>query len=227
MLDTAETDDRRLDLLREWVNEEHLSLMFHLSTLSSVPANFPTLLELLSVIIKEIHTDEDKQLDVFLIICSLYRKPLRLEIEHKLYLRMVSYIVDHPKATPIHAIGFLKVAFVNDVSLVGCSSKAIKEFDNKFISHIDSFYSKLCDQLHLNERPFRVLPHTCMFLSGPVISYLKARVEPTAFLPPQMYEQFLAVLVYSFTEEYDHADNYLSMLKEKLRRWPFIECRTY
>jgi hypothetical protein len=132
MIDAAESDDSRLDLLRKWSKEEHLSLAFHLSTLSSIPANFPSLLELLTIVIKETLNNEDKQLDLFLIICSLYRKPIRLEIERQLYLKMVSYIVEHPKVTPIHATGFLKVAFVNDISLVGCSLKALKSFDSKF-----------------------------------------------------------------------------------------------
>jgi hypothetical protein len=53
MLDTSESDDSRLDLLRKWSNEEHLSFVYHLSTLSSIPANFSSLLDLLAVVIKE------------------------------------------------------------------------------------------------------------------------------------------------------------------------------
>jgi hypothetical protein len=66
-----------------------------------------------------------------------------------------------------------------------------------------------------------------MFLSGPIIAYLKADTEPTAFLPPEIYEHFLAVLVYSFTDEQDQADSYLLMLKDKLRHWHFIKRSKY
>ena len=125
MLDTAESDDTRLILLVKWNREEHHSLIFHLGTLSSVPANFPTLLQLIAEVIKIPGNSEAKQLGLFLIICSLFRKPIRLEIEPQLYLRMVSFIVEHPEATSVHATGFLKVAFVNDISLVGCSTKAL------------------------------------------------------------------------------------------------------
>ena len=140
---------------------------------------------------------------------------------------MVSFIVEHPDATSVHVTGFLKVAFVNEISLVGCCTKDLRAFDAKFSSHFDSFYNKLCSQLHLNQRPFLVLPHTCKFLSLPIISYLKADIEPIAFLPPEMYELFLAVLVYTFTDDKKQADSYLSMLKSKLECWHFIKHSCY
>ena len=202
-------------------------MTFHLSTLSSIPANFPSLLQLLAIVIKDTGNSESKQLNLFLIVCSLFRKQIRLDIEPQLYLKMVSFIVEHPEATPVHAAGFLKAAFVNDISLVGCSANALRSFDDKFSSHFDSFYNKLCGQLRLNQRPFLVLPHTCMFLSRPIISYLKDAIEPTAFLPPEMYELFLAVLVYTFTDDQSQADSYLSTLKSKLERWHFVKHSKY
>jgi hypothetical protein len=137
-----------------------------------------------ATVIKEEGNNEDKQLDMFLVICLLYRRPVLLEIERNLYLKMVSHIVEHPKATAAHATGFMKAAFDNDISLVGCSNKALRAFDDKFGTYFDSFYTRLYEQLRLESRPFRVLHHTCMFLSQPVISYLKNKTEPTAFLPP-------------------------------------------
>jgi hypothetical protein len=66
-----------------------------------------------------------------------------------------------------------------------------------------------------------------MFLSRPIISYLKGEAEATAFLPPEMYDYFLTVLVYTFVDELNLADSYLFMLKDQLRHWSFVKHSGY
>lgn len=103
----------------------------------------------------------------------------------------------------------MKAAFCNNISLVGSDAKSLREFDFRFGKYIDAFYINLYTQLKLNKRPFLVLPRTCFFLSKPIIKYLTADTEKTAFLPIDYYHYFMEVLVYTFTDNVDHAEIYL------------------
>jgi hypothetical protein len=71
---------------------------------------------------------------------------------------MLNFLTEQPSITSTQAMGFLKAAFTNNISLVGADSKSLRKFDIDFSGHIDSFYTKLYDQLRLNKRPFLVLP---------------------------------------------------------------------
>lgn len=225
-LDSVDSYEERLVLLKRWNKTEHLSLVHHFSQLNVIPVNFQDLLRALCEIINEDQNLEEQH-RIFLCICFLYKKPVELALEPLLYRSMLGYLVEQPAIKSEQVTGFLKAAFYNNVSLVGCGIKSLREFDLKFSGHIDPFYTKLQIQLQLNPRPFLVLPQTCFFLSRPVIAFLKARVEPTAFLPIEYYHYFLQVLVYTFTDNQEHADKYLLTLRKHLKYWESIGNSNY
>jgi hypothetical protein len=66
-----------------------------------VPDNFPNLLQSLCIVVKEEGNTEDKQLNIFLIICSLYKKPIHLEIEPQLYRKMIDFLAQQPSTTSV------------------------------------------------------------------------------------------------------------------------------
>lgn len=125
---------------------------------------------------------------------------------------MLEYLTFEKNITMKQAIGFLRIIFLNNISLTQSPLKTLKAFDKRFSHQFDQVYQCLQNQYIHSQIIFGVLPKTCLVMTMPMIKGLKLEKNHNsifAFIPPDFVKPLIDIFIHTFGNDQEAFDDIL------------------